>query len=292
MPGMEITTRIGCRNACAYCPQDALLSAYAKRSLEREMSFDTFSTCISKIPLNVEIRFAGMCEPWLNKECTRMVLLAHERGFRIAVFTTLVGMTPLDATLIQDIPFLSFVVHLPCREGDEHIDINEEYCQTLRALTDSRIKAKYIRHGKALHPLVKRVIQSNVSLLPLSSRAGNLRSGSSLPRTRRRGEIRCARQMRQNVLLPNGDVVLCCMDYGLKHILGNLLTSDFTELFSGDEYCRLERGLKSETEDILCRRCDLFACGVGVHSGIRNFLRPFWRGTTGQTPAVDRGDIM
>jgi len=26
----------------------------------------------------------------------------------------------------------------------------------------------------------------------------------------------------RNVLLPNGDVVLCCMDYGLDHILGNL----------------------------------------------------------------------
>jgi radical SAM protein with 4Fe4S-binding SPASM domain len=35
----------------------------------------------------------------------------------------------------------------------------------------------------------------------------------------------------RNVLLPNGDVVLCCMDYNLKHIIGNLLTQSYDEIF-------------------------------------------------------------
>jgi radical SAM protein with 4Fe4S-binding SPASM domain len=37
----------------------------------------------------------------------------------------------------------------------------------------------------------------------------------------------------RNVLLPNGDVVLCCMDYNLKHIIGNLLTQTYEEIFKG-----------------------------------------------------------
>jgi len=37
----------------------------------------------------------------------------------------------------------------------------------------------------------------------------------------------------RNVLLPNGDVVLCCMDYNLKHIIGNLLTQTYEEIFQG-----------------------------------------------------------
>ena len=37
----------------------------------------------------------------------------------------------------------------------------------------------------------------------------------------------------RNVLLPNGDVVLCCMDYNLTHILGNLLTQTYEEIFEG-----------------------------------------------------------
>jgi hypothetical protein len=37
----------------------------------------------------------------------------------------------------------------------------------------------------------------------------------------------------RNVLLPNGDVVLCCMDYDLKHIIGNLLTQTYEEVMQG-----------------------------------------------------------
>ena len=37
----------------------------------------------------------------------------------------------------------------------------------------------------------------------------------------------------RNVLLPNGDVVLCCMDYNLVHILGNLLTQTYEEIMQG-----------------------------------------------------------
>ena len=37
----------------------------------------------------------------------------------------------------------------------------------------------------------------------------------------------------RNVLLPNGDVVLCCMDYDLKHVIGNLLTQTYEEIMQG-----------------------------------------------------------
>jgi radical SAM protein with 4Fe4S-binding SPASM domain len=37
----------------------------------------------------------------------------------------------------------------------------------------------------------------------------------------------------RNVLLPNGDVVLCCMDYNLKHVIGNLLEQTYEEMMQG-----------------------------------------------------------
>lgn len=39
----------------------------------------------------------------------------------------------------------------------------------------------------------------------------------------------------RNVLLPNGDVVLCCMDYNLKHVIGNLLTQSYDEIMNGEK---------------------------------------------------------
>jgi hypothetical protein len=61
----------------------------------------------------------------------------------------------------------------------------------------------------------------------------------------------------QNVLLPNGDVVLCCMDYGLRHVLGNLLRQEYHELFSGAEMGRLRAAnmRPGNTDRSICTRC-------------------------------------
>ena len=39
-----------------------------------------------------------------------------------------------------------------------------------------------------------------------------------------------ALRMNHNVLLPNGDVVLCCMDFGMQHVLGNLKRQSYEEI--------------------------------------------------------------
>jgi hypothetical protein len=43
----------------------------------------------------------------------------------------------------------------------------------------------------------------------------------------------------RNVLLPNGDVVLCCMDYDLNHVIGNLLTQTYEEIFAGEKLAEI-----------------------------------------------------
>ena len=40
----------------------------------------------------------------------------------------------------------------------------------------------------------------------------------------------------QNVMLPNGDVYLCCMDWSLKHKLGNIFETNFNNLNRKDKY--------------------------------------------------------
>lgn len=40
----------------------------------------------------------------------------------------------------------------------------------------------------------------------------------------------------QNVMLPNGDVYLCCMDWSLKHKLGNIFTTNFNNLKRDKKY--------------------------------------------------------
>ena len=81
---MEITTVIGCRVQCTFCPQTLLMDKYEEKNITDKitwgkpviMSFDTFKTCLDKLPKNVETDFSGYAEPWLNPECTKMILFA------------------------------------------------------------------------------------------------------------------------------------------------------------------------------------------------------------------------
>ena len=96
----------------------------------------------------------------------------------------------------------------------------------------------------------------------LHSRANNLtHKNINIPENKRlTGKIGCRATggktpLDRVELLPNGNVCLCCMDYGLKHIIGNLLCDSWNELFESNEYKFIEQGLKNEELDILCRTC-------------------------------------
>jgi len=65
-------------------------------------------------------------------------------------------------------------------------------------------------------------------------------------------------QMNKNfVLLPNGDISLCCQDYGLKSILGNLLVNKYDELCEDNsEYGKFLHALRSgNIGNLICAKC-------------------------------------
>ena len=257
MAGMEITTNIGCKVACTYCPQGRIIKAYKERGGALTMSFDTFKACVDKIPRSVIIHFSGLCEGWLNPECTRMVLYAQKTGHKVGVFTTLTGMNLSDVNLLEPLPFLYFCVHLPCDKGYENIDVNENYLKVLEKISKSKINASYIALESSPHPKVKLLLKDkHIAYRPAHTRAGNIKSGGKPAPEKRHGVIGCSLRLRSNVLLPNGDVILCCMDYGMRHVLGNLLSGDYNSLFKGKEFLTLKKGLTDESLDTLCRYCD------------------------------------
>lgn len=261
MSAIEITTKIGCVNACSYCPQDKLMAAYREKSSIFYMEFDLFKKCINNIPVNINIHFSGMCEPWLNPRCTDMLLYAHQKGHKILVYTTLIGMNLSDIEIFEPIPFLDFYVHLPFEEIGREKEASGDYLKLLKKISRSRIKNLTFRiHRKEVLREIKPLLNNkNIIYLPLSTRGGNVEfEGVNNPK-RRQKIIGCLRNLRQNVLLPNGDVIICCMDYGMKHILGNLLVSDYSVLFDSEEFLRVKRGLKCGSADILCKHCDGFS---------------------------------
>ena len=75
----------------------------------------------------------------------------------------------------------------------------------------------------------------------------------------RKGKISCSlcgQALNHNILLPDGRVLLCCMDYGMKHVLGNLTEQSYAEIMNGKEIDKIKAAINGdESIDILCRRC-------------------------------------
>ncbi len=252
---IEITTNVGCSNLCDHCPQSSITHAYGPHLGERMMSLDTFKSCLDKLPASTIIDFSGMSEPWLNPNCTSMLLYAHEKGHPISVYTTLVGWTERDLNLVQHIAFQEFVVHLAAADGADKIKTGPVYYELLKSVIKSIPNVHFVHLSAVPDPRALAIVGS-AEHKPLTTR-GNLVPEKVLkPVGRYTGTITCVRSKGYTVLLPNGEVTLCCMDYGLKHKLGNLKQQDYPSLYESQEYKKILRGLEDPSEDILCRVCD------------------------------------
>jgi FkbM family methyltransferase len=257
-PTMEFTTSIdtqnGCVVDCVFCPQRTLQKSYKG---ERFMTLDNFKKAVDKLPQEVRVTFAGFTEPWLNKQCTDMVLYAHEKGHPISIFTTGIGMSIEDIERIKHIPFAGnpngcFTLHLPDQERKAKHPITKRYIEVIEHFgkIQNQIHNFTTMCMGTVHEDVRHVFPT-APVYDMWSRAGNL-VGEMIMKPElleRKAEWKianhgekqmtcgCLEKMYHNVMLPNGDVSLCCMDYGLKHILGNLYEQDYEEIVPENNQC-------------------------------------------------------
>jgi hypothetical protein len=258
---LEITTAIGCPMKCRYCPQPMLLNRYRETARASQLSLVDFARFIETVPRETAIHFSGMCEPWLHPQATSMLLHAVGRHHPVSVYTTLVGMSREDFERLRDVDYVRFAVHLADTEGHSHIPVTAQYLELLRKVLATRLRTQYPKefscHG-TLHPLVAPLMDPSI---PVSStmidRAGNLAEGErrAVPL---RGPIVCGRagrELNRNVLLPDGTVLLCCMDYGMQHVLGNLGQDTYQEILDGAAMRRVRLAVDDDSLPLLCRRC-------------------------------------
>lgn len=259
---LEITPKIGCSVNCRYCPQELLINNYKKKSSVFEMSFEVFQSCIDKLPNNSIIEFTGFVEPFTARDTIQMIQYANKRHFGIRLNTTLVGLTLQSFKQIEDIDFLHTCIHLPDCSGYAHIPMTEEYIELLKYT---------MKIGKGNHcfwdsassqdepsPLVHEFLHPGLKCSwNLFDRAGNLSDGRLASQSMNGVPIYCCRDidLNHNVLLPNGDVQLCCMDYGLVHTIGNLLKESYEEIANGKLLRAIEKDLLTGGRHVLCYKC-------------------------------------
>lgn len=276
MPTMEFTLMVGCPLKCGFCPQDRLRATYGKDT--KYLSLDAFQTILARIPDHVRIDFSGMAEPWANPDATAMLRHALERGYTVAIYTTLYGMTPDDRDAV--IALLRhhaaqvevLCLHLPDRNGNMRgWRYSAEYDANLRAflaLAEARALPQVeimTMDGTGRPHRDLDHLDIKLGAWMGHTRAGNVAAsdvnGQRIATTpRHETAVTCAFTpfYDQNVCLPNGDVVLCCMDYGLKHRIGNLLHQDYYDIFGTDTMAALRRENMTPrfASASLCKSCD------------------------------------
>ena len=244
---LEITTHIGCPINCTDCPQALLRSRYKGR---REMRFDDYKLAINKVPREARIDFSGMCEPFVNKKCTDMILYAADRGHPLALYTTLQGSTFRDYERLLGVEWEVITIHLPDKDSRSHFNITDDYLEVL-SLWDCH---NYSCHG-AIDDRVRPYLRNRNLITYMHDRAGNVECRPHMAINKDR-PLRCItsdRAMNHNVLLPNGDVLMCCMDYGMTGVFGNLFLQSYDEVLNSETAQRMRDTLtKGES---ICRHC-------------------------------------
>lgn len=250
-PTLEITTSIppkGCVVDCAFCPQRLLMQKYDS---VKTLTYENFVKVIDKLPKEIRITFSGFTEPFLNKRTSDMILYAHSKGHRISVFTTGVGLTIEDIKKIKHIDFYNgpnsgFCLHLPDEERIAKHPITPKYIETIEYIKsiENEIKGFYVMSmGNEIHNSVRHIYPT-AHVPTFWSRAGNLLGEAIIKPELEKIKDRfnhmehgdknmtcnCIETLYHNVLLPDGRVSLCCMDYGLEQILGNLFEQEYDDI--------------------------------------------------------------
>ena len=201
---------------------------------EKSMTLGRFVQILANVPLDVQIDFTGFCEPFLNPDASQMMIYSITKGYRTVLYTTLQGFNVVDVFRLSGLQFREVFFH----EYDGK-NFDKQYFEIRKDVFRSVVKAQYWRESK---------IEGNLKL----SRAGNVWDS-----TPQKGKFECgwaSKDFSKNVVMPNGDVYLCCMDYGLKHKIGNLLETKYDDL---DRQSIIDLSNQEES-DIICRKCELF----------------------------------
>ena len=276
---VDITTNIGCRVQCKFCPQDDSMSNYAmKNELEQIkfgnpvlMSYPTFVKIIKKIPKNVLIRFSGFTEPFLNPECGKMIKYANDNGYQIQLYSTLVGMTSNDVDILNAVNPEKFVIHLADSEKYAKIPL-ALHKEILKKIVSSDMENVFFMTMGTIPDEIKNIIGMDVKASEMVDWAGHIDFGRKTNRIT--GPILCTMNRSRNnrdippIILPNGDVVLCCKDWSMDYVLGNLLNCIYDELFQSKTYNEVIKKMRSENDDIICRNCE-FALSVSQEKNMK-----------------------
>lgn len=264
-PIIEVTPKIGCSVNCRFCPQKLLLSRYYRDNRKYEMSLDDFKFYLDRIPENTILDWSGFVEPFLNPSAIDMMEYADALGFEQTLFTTLQGLDYDTFERVLRIHFDEVILHTADRFGYANIPVTDQYLSKIKDIIAAKKAdgSPFLTGANCQFEPSEKVTEITSGKLKIycemSDRAGNLdNEDNRLSSKHLDGKIYCSRSKRlnHNVLLPDGSLVLCCNDFGLEYVLGNLNTDTYDDILNSDTMKRIIAEMNSDSDKtLICRNC-------------------------------------
>ena len=267
---MEISTAMGCSVNCEFCPQDVLLKKYYEKDKNRQrvMTVDNFKTILKHTPDDCIIDFSGMTEPFLNPNCIDMIRLACEAGRRVYLFTTLFGVSEETVDELISLPVYYMTLHVADKMGYAYIPTTETYYRNVEKVikakkADGRPFVDFVNAQTDPDERVAEICGDDYEIMrSVQNRAGNLKDERVQYRKKpieAGKKISCCfaeGDLLNNVALPDGTLVLCNMDYGMKHVMGNIYEEDYETIRRKSEFRQVWNEMNGGNDmSLLCRTC-------------------------------------
>lgn len=267
---LEISTVMGCPVDCHYCPQAVLLREYYKENKHRQrvMTLENFQTILEHTPQDCQIDFSGMAEPFLCPDCLSMIRMACDAGRRVYLYTTLYEVPEETVRELVKLPIYNLTLHVADAKGYAHIPTTEQYYRNIEFITNAKKKdgrpfVDFVNAQLAPDPQVAEIVKGKYEvMISVQDRAGNIKDETA---EHRKAPIApgvkiecnsCGDDLSNNLVLPDGTLVLCSMDFGMQHVLGNLYEEDYDTIRSKGELQRILHEFDGGMDaDLLCRKC-------------------------------------
>ena len=266
---LEISVKVGCGLMCTYCPQDNYIKSFKSNYPDefKVLTKEVFLDCMKNVGTNVLIKWTGFTEPLYSKDFQFFCEYLHAHGYRQSISTTLKGTkNSVDWFVNHAYMFNLITLHLPDDEGLMKCKVDQSYISNFESLVSNpdtpldrvsffvigesfeknidNIISKYVKDRVVDKKTVikAQVLCTRNSAVTLdSSGLDNIKFRSKVKKTKSE-EFYCAfRRFDQGVLLPNGEVSLCCQDYKLEYILGDLKKQNLDNLYQKIQDSKIER---------------------------------------------------
>lgn len=254
----SIAVGLGCKVSCAYCPQDRFVPAYKALGGPTELTPELLRKYLRTVPRDQVLVWSGFSEVFLNPHFPDMIRECHADGWTMRLDSTLLGCTIESAKLVASIPWLYIKIHVPSRGDKMRVPMTPEYLEVLRIASSSDREKCYVYFGE-MYPEIQAIIDAapgkKTYYTKLHTRAGNLELVQLEKPKRQMGTIRECLWFSRAHLLPNGACCLCCEDWGLQHIVGDLNFQSYEDIFKTPEFAELRSRHQDDSKPLLCRTC-------------------------------------